>query len=63
VVVGLVDQNTPAAIAGFQPGDMITAVNGKTVQNMLDFYRALGEAARNVTFKLVRDGTEVTIGL
>ncbi len=63
VVVGLADQNTPAAIAGFQPGDVITAVNGKTVQNMMDFYRALGDATRNVTFKLVRDGTEISIGL
>jgi serine protease Do len=63
VVVGLVDQSTPAAVAGFQPGDVITAVNGKTVQNMLDFYRAIGDATRNVTFKLVRDGTDVSIGL
>jgi S1-C subfamily serine protease len=63
VVVGLVDQSTPAAIAGFQPGDVITAVNGKTVQTMLDFYRALGDSTKNVTFKLMRDGTEVSIGL
>jgi serine protease Do len=64
VVVGsLVNQDTPAAIAGFRPGDVITAVNGKTVRNMLDFYRALNEGSgRNASFQIVRDGTEVTIG-
>ena len=63
VVVGLQDQNTPAAVAGFQPGDVITAVNGKAVQNMLDFYKALGDTTKGATFKLVRDGTEISIGL
>ena len=65
VVVGsLVNQDTPAAIAGFKPGDVITAVNGKSVRNMMDFYRALNEGSgRNASFQIVRDGTEVTIGL
>jgi serine protease Do len=65
VVVGsLVNQDTPAAIAGFRPGDVITAVNGKTVRNMMDFYRALNEGSgKNASFQIVRDGTEVTIGL
>jgi S1-C subfamily serine protease len=65
VVVGsLVNQDTPAAIAGFRPGDVITAVNGKSVRNMMDFYRALNEGSgRNAAFQIVRDGTEVTIGL
>jgi S1-C subfamily serine protease len=65
VVVGsLVNQDTPASIAGFRPGDVITAVNGKTVRNMMDFYRALNEGAgTDASFKIVRDGTEVTIGL
>jgi len=63
VVVGsLVNQDTPAAIAGFRPGDVITAVNGRTVRNMMDFYRALNET-RNASFQIVRDGTEITIGL
>jgi serine protease Do len=65
VVVGsLVNENTPAAIAGFRPGDVITAVNGKTVRNMMDFYRSLNDGAgRNVTFTITRGGTEITIGL
>jgi serine protease Do len=65
VVVGsLVNQDTPASIAGFRPGDVITAVNGKTVRNMMDFYRALNEGpGTNASFKIVRDGTEITVGL
>jgi serine protease Do len=65
VVVGsLVNQDTPAAVAGFRPGDVITAVNGKTVSNMMDFYRALNAGSGKTTqFQIVRDGTEVTIGL
>jgi serine protease Do len=65
VVVGsLVNQDTPAAVAGFRPGDVITAVNGKSVRNMLDFYRALNDGSgRNASFQIVRDGTEVTIGM
>ena len=65
VVVGsLVNQDTPAAVAGFRPGDVITAVNGTAVRNMMDFYRALNEGpGRNTSFQIVRDGTEVTIGL
>jgi serine protease Do len=65
VVVGsLVNQDTPASIAGFRPGDVITAVNGKPVRNMMDFYRALNEGSgTNASFKIVRDGTEITVGL
>jgi serine protease Do len=64
VVVGsLVNQDTPASIAGFRPGDVITAVNGKPVRNMMDFYRALNEGGTNASFKIVRDGTEITVGL
>jgi serine protease Do len=64
VVVGsLVTQDAPAAIAGFRPGDVINAVNGKTVRNMMDFYRALDESTRSASFQIVRDGTEITISL
>ena len=46
VIVGdLADQDSPAAIAGFKPGDVIKAINGKAVKNMMDYYRALNEAS------------------
>jgi serine protease Do len=65
VVIGyLPDQDTPASIAGFKTGDVITGVNGKKVRNMLDYYKALNDrSARNVTFQIVREGTEITVGL
>ena len=41
-----------------------TAVNGRTVTNMLDYYRALKEGSgKTMSFQIVRDGTEVSIGL
>jgi serine protease Do len=65
VVVGsLVNRDTPAAVAGFRPGDVIKAVNGRTVTNMLDYFRALNEGSRStMSFQIVRNGTEVSIGL
>ncbi len=63
VVVYLPDQSTPAAIAGFQVGDLISSVNGKTVRNVMDYFKALNDAGRNVTFQLVRQGQDITVGL
>ena len=63
VVAELSDQSSPASVAGFQPGDVITAVNGKTVQNMMDFYRALNDATGHATFHIVRNGTDMTFNL
>jgi serine protease Do len=65
VVVGYVpDQNSPASTAGLRPGDVITAVNGKSVRNMMDYYKALnGGSGGNVMFSIVRGGSDISIGL
>jgi Do/DeqQ family serine protease len=65
VIVGdLPDQSTPAAVAGIQAGDIIKTVNGRTVTSMMDYYKALNDPARRtVTFGILRDGTDITIGL
>ncbi len=64
VAVGyLPDQDTPASIAGFRPGDVITSIDGRSVRNMMDFYKALNESRGTVTFHIVRDGTDVSIGM
>ena len=65
VVVGyLPEQDTPASIAGFRPGDLITDINGRPVRNMMDYYKALnGRTSSQVTFNLVREGTDVSLGL
>ena len=65
VVVGYVpDQDSPAAIAGLKPGDVITAVNGKATPNMMDYYVALnGSSGRSAMFSVERDGSDISIGL
>jgi Do/DeqQ family serine protease len=63
VVIGLVaDPETPAGVAGLRPGDVILSINGKAVSTVMDFYKALNEKSRReVTFKVNRKGTEVTV--
>lgn len=65
VIVGdITDQNTPAAVAGIRAGDIIKTVSGKNVNSMMDYYRTLNEASgRMVSFGILRDGNDITIGL
>jgi Do/DeqQ family serine protease len=58
------DDQSPAAVAGFRPYDVITQINGLNVRTVMDFYKALNDKSRrDVTFKITRQGTDVTIGL
>ena len=58
------DNQSPAAIAGFRPYDVISQVNGKDVHTVMEFYRALNDKSKkDVSFKLNRSGTDVTIAL
>ena len=58
------DNQSPAAIAGLRPYDVIQQVNGKDVHTVMDFYRALNDKSKkDVSFKITRAGTDVTIGL
>ncbi len=64
VVARLPSDDTPAAIAGLRVGDVITAINGKSVRTMMDFFKAINDrTSRNVTFTINRKNVEVTIGL
>jgi serine protease Do len=55
----------PAAKAGIQSGDVITAVNDKPVADARDLARKIGGMAPGATVKLgvVRAGAEKTLGL
>ena len=58
------DDQSPAAIAGFRPYDVITQINGRDVHSIMDFYKALNDKTRkDVSFKIRRQSTDVTIGL
>jgi S1-C subfamily serine protease len=70
VMVGIVTagnqqgQQTPAAIAGLKPYDMINQVNGKDIHTVMDFYKALNDKSKKeITIKVTRDGDDVTITL
>ena len=59
VVTGLYT-NGPAANAGLQPGDILLAVNGRTLRNAQDALTQLASEKPGVTVKLrVQRGTEV----
>jgi S1-C subfamily serine protease len=58
------DDQSPAAVAGFRPYDVIAQMNGRDVKSIMDFYKALNDKSKsNVSFKLKRQGTDVTVGL
>jgi serine protease Do len=63
VVIGLVaDPETPAGVAGLRPGDVVLSMNGKAVNTVMDFYKALNDKSRrDISFKVNRKGTEVTV--
>jgi serine protease Do len=57
--------NSPAAKAGIESGDVITAVNGTPVKDARDLARTIGMLAPNSTVKLdvLRDGQQKAISL
>ncbi len=64
VVVGSVEPNSPADIAGIRGGDVIKAIDGKPLENMRDFYKLLNENSRGkIEFTIFRRGAEITIGM
>jgi serine protease Do len=58
-------KDSPAAKAGIQSGDVITAVNGNAVKDARDLARTIGTMAPDATVKLdiVRDGQPKTLSL
>ena len=60
--ISQVAPNSAAAAAGFQPGDKITAVNGKKVTNWYEDSQALRDSqGKELSFTVLRDGNEITI--
>ena len=64
VIVGAVEQGSPADLAGLKPGDIIVEVNGTRVKSMHDFYRNFNDhEKKNPMMNILRGNTEVIIGL
>jgi serine protease DegQ len=56
VFVEAVEPNSPAALAGIRPGDVVAAVNRQPVKSVSDLRRALSEARGTVALDLFRGG-------
>jgi serine protease Do len=63
VLVGEVVDNTPAKRAGLQVGDVITAFNGKSIEDVQHFRSLVAGTAPNTTatIDLVRDGRKLEL--
>ena len=55
-------EKSPAASLRLQNGDVITAVNGKSISSIEDFYAELGKAKRGVNFDVYSNGGTITTG-
>lgn len=68
VLVEAVEPGWPAALAGIQAGDVITAINGLSVQQMRlaaeePQYRLMGPEGTQISVTVVQDGQEATYPL
>ena len=54
--------DSPAAVAGFMPGDRFVSVDGETVETFADVQRLVsGRAGDAITFVMLRDGNEISL--
>jgi regulator of sigma E protease len=60
--VSAVEQGSPAAMAGFQPGDLVTAIDGRKIDNFVDMQRIVGFAGGHpLTIVVDRGGVPITL--
>lgn len=62
VVVTNVLEKSPASALRIQQGDVITAVNGKAVKNLKEFYAELSKVDKSVNFDVYSNGGTITTG-
>jgi predicted metalloprotease with PDZ domain len=63
VLVEEVEQNSPAAKAGFKAGDIIVKVGGEKVENVSDMMESIGDAEKGdkLSFEVLRKGSSLTL--
>jgi regulator of sigma E protease len=60
--VSAVEAGSPAATAGFQPGDLVTAIDGRKIDNFVDMQRIVGFAGgQPLTITVDRGGVPITL--
>jgi regulator of sigma E protease len=60
--VASVEPNSAAAAAGFQPGDLVTAIDGRSIDNFVDMQRIVGfSGGHPLTIVVDRGGIPVTL--
>ena len=60
--VASVEPNSAAAAAGFEPGDLVTAIDGRKIDNFVDMQRIVGFAGGHpLTIVVDRGGIPVTL--
>lgn len=62
VIVTNVEEKSAAAALRLQNGDIITAVNGVKVSNIMEFYNELAKANNSVNFDVYSNGGTLTTG-
>ncbi len=62
VIVTNVEEKSPAASLRIQNGDVITAVNGKKITTLAEFYDELASAQKSVNFDIYSNGGTITTG-
>lgn len=65
VEIAGIEQNSPAAEAGLQLGDLIVSIHGRLVQDVDDLHRFLAKwpAGRPVEVQIIREGRQLDISL
>jgi regulator of sigma E protease len=60
--VAAVEPGSPAAMAGFEPGDLVTAIDGRKIDNFVDMQRIVGFSGGHLlTIVVDRGGVPVTL--
>jgi serine protease Do len=65
VLVDEVTPDSPAAVAGLRQGDVITAYNGRSIQDGRDLALAVADtpAGERVNMSILRDGRETRLSV
>ena len=63
VVVAFVSEGSSSAAAGIRQGDVVTRVNNRRISDLEDFYEALNGEGDEISFRILREGKEILLGI